>query len=117
MNQAQHTQGEWRAGGIYVECNNTVLAVVDSNETACRERRKRAPLLDEAWSNARMMAAAPDLLEALKSSIEMMLEMGRVIRHLDEGEHSEFWTQDEGYIMDSRFNQARAAIEKATGKP
>lgn len=39
--------------------------------------------------------------EALRS---LVLEMGTVIRSLDEnGEHSEFWTQDGGYIIDGRF--------------
>lgn len=36
--------------------------------------------------------------------ISLVLEMGAVIRKLDEtGEHSEFWTQDGGYVIDSRF--------------
>lgn len=34
----------------------------------------------------------------------LALDMGRVIRSLDEsGEHSELWTQDGDYIIDGRF--------------
>ena len=47
------------------------------------------------------------LLDEARAEIELLpslaLDMGRVIRQLDEsGEHSEFWTQDGGYIIDSR---------------
>ena len=41
---------------------------------------------------------------ALNDLTRLALDMGAVIRAMDEsGEHSEFWTQDGGYIIDSRF--------------
>lgn len=37
---------------------------------------------------------------------DLVLDMGLVIRNLDEsGEHSEFWTQDDDYIIDGRFSK------------
>lgn len=35
---------------------------------------------------------------------DLALDMGRAIRRLDEDhEHLEFWTQDDGYVLDGRF--------------
>ena len=55
----------------------------------------RGPDREEARSNARLIAAAPDLLEALKEL-------------LDQDDHG----QDEIWVR----NKARAAIAKATGE-
>jgi muconolactone delta-isomerase len=46
-------------------------------------------------------ALQPSEVERLRS---LALDMGRVIRLLDEsGEHAELWTQDGDYIIDGRF--------------
>lgn len=38
----------------------------------------------------------------------LVLDMGRLIRRLDEtGEHSEWWTQDGDYIIDGRWREAK----------
>ena len=63
----EHTPGPWSAGGIYVSGpSGYVVAEVDSHDTARRERRKNAPPLVTAYANARLIAAAPDMLEALR---------------------------------------------------
>lgn len=61
------TPGPWVGGGIYVSApSGYAVAVVDSNETAPRERRKTAPPLVVAYANARLIAAAPELYAALR---------------------------------------------------
>lgn len=51
-----------------------------------------------AMANARLMAAAPDLLEALQSLVDMDVSYQR------------------GPMVEEAVNKARAAIEKATGE-
>lgn len=77
MSEQEHTPGPWTAEGVFVSHNtgegldysHTPVALVDSGETkttpACR--RKHAPYLAEAYANARLIAAAPELLEAAAS--------------------------------------------------
>ena len=52
--------------------------------------------------------AIKSLIDGYEADIDKLkslaLDMGVVIRRNDaSGEHSEFWTQDGGYIVDSRF--------------
>lgn len=76
MTQAQHTPGPWRFTGFVqtsnfggniaaVQADGTVLARVKGGVTENRET---------AAANARLIAAAPDLLEALKSLQAIMCD-------------------------------------------
>lgn len=50
------------------------------------------------------VTALNSLYEDYLALRELALDMGRLIRRMDEsGEHSEFWTMDEDYIIDGRF--------------
>jgi hypothetical protein len=68
------------------------------------------------FEGQRMRKAAPDLLEALKSAERLILDLGKVIRGLDNNEEwSGFWTTDDDYLCcDSRYDAIVAAIAKAT---
>lgn len=55
-NNAKHTPGPWRVGAV---CGDVVFAVADSAGVASCAR------LANAEANARLIAAAPDLLAAL----------------------------------------------------
>jgi hypothetical protein len=87
----KHTPGPWnydRSGySLYVNSGRELV-------TALSMDGKR---LETSEANARLIAAAPDLLEALKS----------VIAWLD--------APDESAFSDSQLALARAAIAKATG--
>jgi hypothetical protein len=84
-----HTPGPWRYGElsecILTERGHCVASIAESD-------------LDARQANARLMAAAPDLLEAL-SNITECAEAGT-----------------DGANMDLWISQARAAIAKARGE-
>lgn len=63
----------------------------------------------------RQRKALPQLLMALRNAQRLILDMGRIIRSLDDQhEWPEFWTQD-GYCFcsDSRFDAIQSAIDQA----
>jgi hypothetical protein len=82
-----HTSGPWERSGCTIYAGEIMLAC-----TYCEENRHLHTIeaddaipdstgihgngLDEAWANARLIAAAPELLDALKTLIEG-------IEHLD----------------------------------
>jgi len=95
-NDARHTPGPWKAveaaynppGWLWVQNSpGALLADVHQN--------KNIPL-DARNANARLMAAAPELLEALQE----------IITAAD----GEGWSQ-----LDAGFTKARAAVAKALG--
>ncbi len=68
--EAKHTKGEWKAQGNYI-------GLIDKNGNNIPVRithvlggEKVTPEEDEA--NAKLMAAAPDLLEVAKASLSML---------------------------------------------
>ena len=95
-NEAQHTPGPWKAveaaynppGWLWVQNGpGALLADVHQNKNIPLEARN---------ANARLMAAAPELLEALQE----------IITAAD----GEGWSQ-----LDAGFTKARAAVAKALG--
>ena len=102
MSEAKHTEGPWTAddgdGGVW-----GVFSEADSDGIAylaepTRDMRLLRP--DEAAANARLIAAAPDLLQALKSIVSALGAVGH------DGWHSE-------PVHESDVKAALAAITKA----
>lgn len=97
MNEAKHTPGPWRA------CGDSVKAGSRFNVCPCVTAGGSAKgMIDErevTYANARLIAAAPDLLAALRAA-KVRLQFAE--RHID--------CADE-------LATASAAIAKATGEP
>ena len=91
---ARHTPGPWigyKDKGVYVG-EGLLNPVFETGCGCCTEKHLSA-------ANARLIAAAPDLLEAL---------IRLIATGLDQREHEEF--------MSNPAHYARAAIAKATGE-
>lgn len=87
----KHTKGPWLVKGNYIETQDEYpVALIELGLGS----------IQKVQANARLIAAAPELLEALKN----MYEMYRVLASKDH-------TQD-----DSLMFNARQAIRKAEGK-
>ena len=110
-----HTQGEWKESGATIYCGETIVAVA-----YCEGNRELHPSIspddilpdsegeigngwEDAWANARLISAAPDLLDALEDAEFLLRKAGNI----------------PGPMRDS-FNRsasdARAAIAKARGE-
>ena len=94
--KTQHTLGPWAIverdaprGTLMIESQHGLVAVMESSKT-------RPVTYEKAESNARLIAAAPDLLEALQLFVAHSDPHCAITRHVD--------------------NVARAAIAKATGE-
>lgn len=110
---SKHTPGPWVILGDNVGCKTGHVAFTTCNprtidETKAdgeswldmrdRTKTERDGLAKEVAANARLIAAAPDLLEALEAIVESVdAETAAIFEHL-------VWA-------------ARAAIAKATGEP
>ena len=96
MSAAKHTPGPWTAqkssNALYGEHWHATVPKGD-------ERVRLTEPSTEA--DARLIAAAPDMLEALRGFVDLM---GRPVHE---------WDPDRGLAADAR---ARAAIAKATGE-
>ena len=93
---AQHTPGPWR---INLDCETMISNCLDGAEAAdiCEVSEWSQVFWEERNANARLIAAAPELLEALESA------RGVLIEH--------YAAQENDYPLD-RIN---AAIAKARG--
>ena len=93
----QHTPGPWITGDAAIwaldDCEFHAIVDCPLNQT-CRDT-------ETAWANARLIAAAPDLLAAL-------IAFDNAFSHYCEGD------PDSDEV--SALYQARAAIAKATGE-
>jgi hypothetical protein len=78
-----------------------VYCEADSNIEICQPFHDGTEMNETGEANARLIAAAPDLLEALRELVEPADEVCR--------EH--------GWPLASRWDKARAAIAKAAGSP
>lgn len=85
------TPGPWSVEGYWVESDSRCIAEVHDFKEECEIFK---PVHPESAANADLIAAAPELLEALQDALHA---------HDKHGEHSE-------------WDFARAAIAKALGK-
>ena len=90
----QHTPGPWQMGGelISKEGSNLEIASVWSESA----NRKLSPRQSEADANARLIAAAPELLEAAQRVTGISWAVGSL-------------------ALNDSMEQLRAVIAKATG--
>lgn len=108
----KHTPGPW----VAQERSNSMIDIHHSfgnvkgaiTLSLCRVQ-SRESWIDESKANAALIAAAPELLEALKLALKALDAIG------DEMTVGERYTNAGQYLLDS-LNPARAAIAKATGE-
>lgn len=104
---SKHTQGKWFTdrpssyGTIYIECR---IGQGLLQEVAAVGPTANGTVEQEA--NARLMAAAPDLLHALEMAEEVLCRLERIV---DRGE-------DDSINLEPEILSARAAIAKAKGE-
>lgn len=108
MNEPKHTPGPWMIdrhadnGELVVRCHSD-KKIVANCQTDFYSSGSRENLMAEIQANARLIAAAPELLEALQNIVGIYNDSDR-------------WTQgDEPEPVE--IQAARAAIAKATGEP
>lgn len=98
MTKAQHTQGPWNVSkpncglGIF-DVNGKSVAAISSNQSRSWEEKE---------ANARLIASAPELLEALKASRAVL--------------KSVIGTIDEMRIIKEQIDLIDKAIAKAEGR-
>jgi hypothetical protein len=63
---SQHTPGTWYAVGAYVEHDDDSVADICSCDPATIGQKHLGRSYEEIIANAKLIAAAPDLLEALE---------------------------------------------------
>ena len=101
MSESKHTPGPWRAYGFMIT-GGDFRQVAECNMPVGTPGREEDATVDEDQANARLIAAAPDLLAAC----EMLIS-----------DPSEEWSQTE---FDRRVgaarDMARAAVKKAKGE-
>src|SRR5512139_1935391 len=73
---AKHTAGQWRIDPDHRECmdwNNHIVSVLNPNRCICFMAHDGTPENEVGEANARLIAAAPDLLEAAENAIEALI--------------------------------------------
>lgn len=111
--QATHTPGPWEIGSINKRDKNLWWSAVFTPKSTGKFHAPRACDAlgvdrEEYEGNARLIAAAPDLLEALRGLIDQLEAAGIHIPGEDSGQ----WHGAEGLS----FSRAIEAIAKAEGR-
>lgn len=90
-----HTPGPWTAAALFVRCKKSIDGF--DFYPAVAKVREKAEFIDyeEALANARLLAAAPELLEALQETVTLLKALP---------------------AHDLLIGRAVAAIAKATGE-
>lgn len=112
-NTVKHTGGEWSTSLEYGQelLNGLPIIEVQTDFTALQNvfpewiAKVRGNSQQEAEKNAKLIAAAPDLLEALKEALNIIDRMGDEYRDLS-GKHDSF--------TNGEHKRLTAAINKAT---
>ena len=110
MINATHTPGPWRVDPEFCTDIQTTDGLLEIGRAPCAEDGGKAaslphnaPPIEEAVANARLIAAAPDLLEALKNLAEYYRQL------LASGDCGCEFAEDQ-----PEYKKAMAAIAKAT---
>src|ERR1700722_15505381 len=112
-----HTPGPW-------DCDLDYIVAPDPNgrhpdiyiaEIAHSDDEGRVASYEQQLGNRQLIAAAPAMLKALRGAHRLILDMGKIIRGLDDNhEWLEFWTNDSDYLCsDDRYEAITAAIATA----
>ena len=84
MNKAKHTQGPWGLGEMTVipwGIDEALVVPLESEGISIGTINLEAPYIDdvqdlnEGWANAKLIAAAPDLLKALEAIIDQFCKL------------------------------------------
>ena len=94
MENLKHTKGEWFANNCMVTINGTFNEIAKCHSLS----NNNCLSLEEMRANAKLIAAAPDLLEALIEALPAVMELN--------GEYQEGW--------DETIIKIENAINKAT---
>lgn len=92
---AEHTKGPWRVGVKNAGTDERTVDAEHYHVCTCHHHCVGS-IEKEMEANARLIAAAPDMLEALE----------RLVANLDEGD----------FVSTTRIDEASAAIAKAKGE-
>ncbi len=108
-NESKHTPGPWvvrvgRYEGARIERDREPVALVPADETVedPRSGQIHETVSDRGLANARLIAAAPDLLEALKTAMKVLNGLA------EDG----IWS----YTLGEVEKVAQRAIDKAEGR-
>lgn len=74
-NQPQHTKGEWKASKISRSGFITINTNPNTDDRLIVDIMVHKGLEEEAEANARLIAAAPDMLEALKTCATLLEQL------------------------------------------
>lgn len=66
---ANHTPGPWKSPSKMINADGLYIADRTGNWDICTINYDHAPSLDEAAANATLIAAAPDMFEALQNAV------------------------------------------------
>lgn len=69
-----HTKGEWKVDQDFIQTDTHVICEVYSKNNYCKHPKcdQDIPSIKEGISNAQLISAAPELLEACKYAIELL---------------------------------------------
>lgn len=104
---AKWTPGPWEWHSKAAENGDndgSVLAGVESGRAICICKAPRYARMLQWQPNARLIAAAPELYEALESALDIMEATGCA------------WSDPMGYEENPAYTSARAALAKARGE-
>lgn len=107
MITAKHTPGPWTATGF-----RQMVVNAPSGDTLCLAPATASSGLDEIAANARLIAAAPELLASLEAVLDDLEEA-----HQPETDADHHGDPKDECIYCRNIAQARAAIAKATEGP
>lgn len=104
-NEVKHTPGPWNVGTSHGDASNrgVIIFAKGENKSIAFVSTQSWCSHSESWENARLIAAAPELLEVLQG---IMQGIGDGCECLD--------GEDKGHCF---YCMARAALAKATGTP
>lgn len=117
METVKHTPGPWEASEsdndgrefIMIEHLGFPIGYVrGTNDMSCIDEEDEAKIAAEVVATARLICAAPDLLEALQSLIGMAEDGYKL--HVKNASHQEFLNEDK-----EALSNARSIIRKAKG--